>query len=139
MKFLMICSNQFKQPWPVIPFGACCVAESVRQNGHEVMVSDLCFSSDTVNDIYNAVNLFKPEVVGVSIRNIDDCVALGTKFLLADVKNRVIEPLKKIFSGPIIVGGPAVGISAREILEFLELSYAVHGDGEKTVTMFLEF
>ena len=73
MRVLLINSNRFKQPWPVIPFGLCCVASAVEEAGHEVKFLDLCFSRNPTRDIGQTVETFDPDVVGVSIRNIDNC------------------------------------------------------------------
>ena len=138
MRFLLIASNQFKHPWPVIPYGACCVAAAVRASGHEVRVLDLCFSRDTEQDIQTALRGFQPHAVGVSIRNIDDGCAVAPHFFLDDIKEKVMVPLRKSFSGALIIGGPAVGINAAEMLDFFDIEYAALGDGERVVVAFLD-
>ena len=137
MKILFINSNQFKQPWPILPFGLCCVSAAVKQAGHHVRILDLCFSSDTEKDITAAVNEFDPDVVGLSIRNIDNSAGYNTEFFLDEIDANTIRPLKNIFVGPIVIGGPSVGISGREMLEYLDLNYAIRGDGEAGMVEFL--
>ena len=131
-RVLLINSNRFKQPWPVIPFGLCCVASAAEAAGHEIRVLDLCFESRPEARIKRAVAEFSPEVVGVSVRNIDNSAGYNTLFLLDEVRDRVIAPLKETFEGPVIIGGPAVGINGAEMLEFFDLGLAVRGDGERT-------
>lgn len=138
MRVLLINSNQFKQPWPVIPFGLCCVAAATESAGHRVKVLDLCFSQDSERDICHAIKTFSPHVVGVSIRNIDNGVGYNPIFLLDDVKRSVIAALKSLFHGPIVLGGPAVGINGPEILQFMGLEYAIKGDGEEAFVRFLD-
>ena len=82
MKVLLISANTFKQPWPVIPFGLCCIAASVENARHEVKVLDLCFSKKPVAEIRSMVKKWNPHVVGVSIRNIDNSAGYNTLFLL---------------------------------------------------------
>jgi hypothetical protein len=137
MRVLLINANRFKQPWPVIPFGLCCVASSAEAAGHEVRVLDLCFSSKPECDIAATVREFAPEVVGVSVRNIDNSAGFNTLFLLDEVRDSVIEPLKRVFSGPVVIGGPAVGINGAELLDFFDLEFAVRGDGEAAFAEFL--
>jgi radical SAM superfamily enzyme YgiQ (UPF0313 family) len=138
MRVLLINANRFKQPWPVIPFGLCCVAASVEKAGHEVKVLDLCFSKSPAADIQDIVQGWRPDVVGVSIRNIDNSAGYSTLFLLEDTKLNVIAPLKNVFKGPIVIGGPSVGISGAEMLDFLDLQYAIRGDGETAMVEFLK-
>jgi len=130
MKVLLINANRFKQPWPVIPFGLCCVATYTENAGHDVKVLDLCFSRTPDHAIKKEVFGFQPHIIGVSIRNIDNSAGYRTLFLLDETRDQVIAPLKKVFSGPIVIGGPAVGISGAEMLEFFDLQYAIRGDGE---------
>lgn len=125
-KVLLINSNRFKHPWPVIPFGLCYIATVLETDGNnEVHFLDLCFSSDCKEDIQKAIRCFVPDVIGISIRNIDDTGGYNIHFLLEDVKNDVVDHCKREFPGPIIIGGPSVGISGKEMLEYFNLEYAV--------------
>ena len=55
MRLLLVASNQYHKPWPVIPFGACSIAQAADVSGHEVRVLDLNFSSNTAKDIQDAI------------------------------------------------------------------------------------
>lgn len=137
MKVLLINSNQCKQPWPVLPFGLCSVAAAVEKAGHVVSVLDLCFSRDPGEAIREKVRALDLDVVGVSIRNIDNSAGFNTEFLLDAVRDEVVEPLKACFTGAIVIGGPSVGINGAEMLEWFGLSYAITGDGEAAMPAFL--
>jgi hypothetical protein len=138
-KILLINSNRFKHPWPVIPFGLCYIATILESNGnHNVCFLDLCFSLNCEKDIQKAVQNFIPDVIGISIRNIDDTGGYNVHFLLEDVKNDVVNYCKKEFSGPIVIGGPSVGISGREMIDYFDLEYAVRGDGEAVMLEFVK-
>jgi hypothetical protein len=137
-KVLLINSNRFKHPWPVIPFGLCYIATSLEsRENNKVSFLDLCFSSDCEKDIQKEVRNFQPDVIGISIRNIDDTGGYQVHFLLEDVKNDVIDYCKREFQGPIVIGGPSVGISGREMLEYFDLEYAIQGDGEAVMPEFI--
>jgi radical SAM superfamily enzyme YgiQ (UPF0313 family) len=137
VKLLLINSNRFKQPWPVIPYGLCCIAASAEEAGHDVRVLDLCFADDPEKEIADTVEAFKPGVIGISVRNIDNGVGHRTRFLLEDIREHVIRPCRECFGGPVLIGGPAVGISGREMLHYFDLAYAICGDGELAVVEFL--
>ena len=137
-KVLLINSNRFKHPWPVIPFGLCYIATVLEAEGkNNVFFLDLCFSENCEEDIRRSIRDFIPDVIGISIRNIDDTGGYNIHFLLEDVKNDVIDYCKKEFSGPIVIGGPSVGISGREMLGYFDLEYAVCGDGESVMSEFV--
>jgi len=136
MKVLLINANRLKAPWPVIPFGLCCVAAALENVGHVVEVLDLCFSKNPESDLSGAIDGFRPEMIGVSIRNIDNSAGYNTEFLLEQTRDEVVAPLKRLFSGPVVIGGPAVGISGIEMLDFLGLDFAIRGDGEVAMVEF---
>lgn len=133
MNILLVNSNRLKHPWPVIPFGLCSVAAALEATGHDVSFLDLCFSKDPDREIRLALSKYTPELVGVSIRNIDNASGYNTIFLLDQIKAEVINPLKSTFEGPIVIGGSAVGISGAEMLDFFDLPLAIQGDGERTI------
>ncbi|MCG8571338.1 MAG: radical SAM protein [Spirochaetes bacterium] len=135
MKILLISSNQHKQMIPVIPIGLCWVAEALKQKGHKLYFLDLMFVTDCESKVKAIIETFLPDIIGIGIRNIDDC---NLFFFLKHIKNKIIEPVKAKFSGPIIIGGSAVGISGAEILEYLNLEYAVRGDGERSLVQFVD-
>lgn len=137
MKVLLINSNRFKHPWPVIPIGLCYVAAAVEAAGHEVQVLDLCFSDDCAQDIENSIRAFKPDVMGIGVRHIDNGVGYNTVFLLDEVRDEVVGPCKRYFQGPIVLGGAAIGINGVEILSYFDLEYAIRGDGESGMVAFL--
>ena len=137
-KVLLINSNRFKHPWPVIPFGLCYIATVLEAEGkNDVYFLDLCFSENCEEDISRSIRDFIPDVIGISIRNIDDTGGYNIHFLLEDVKNDVVDNCKKEFSGPIVIGGPSVGISGKEMLGYFDLEYAVCGDGETVMSEFV--
>jgi len=117
----------------VIPFGLCSVAAALEAAGHEVAFLDLCFSKDPDRQVRHALSKFKPELVGVGIRNIDNASGYNTIFFLDQIKTEVINPLKSTFEGPIVIGGSAVGISGAEMLHFFDLTLAIQGDGERAI------
>ena len=96
MRVLLINSNRFKQPWPVMPFGLCCVAASLEKSGCEVDFLDLCFSRNCARDIHNAVTDFKPNMVGVGIRNIDNSAGFKPEGICVNcrfIANRSIDDI----------------------------------------------
>src|SRR5881296_3346163 len=73
MRVLLVSANQERSPDPVAPLGLCYVATAAADAGHEVSVVDLCFSEDVFADVRSAVATGRPEAIGVSLRNVDNC------------------------------------------------------------------
>ena len=73
MRVLLVSANQERSPDPVAPLGLCYVATATERAGHDVRVLDLCFSVDVDADVAAAVAEHRPEVIGLSLRNVDNC------------------------------------------------------------------
>ena len=104
MRILLINTNRYKVPFPVMPVGLCSVAASLEAAGHQVRVLDLCFSVSPGRDIAAAVSSFSPEIAGVGVRNIDTANGIRPAFMLDRIKTDMIIPLKRAFAGPGCAG-----------------------------------
>ncbi|HEX9113776.1 MAG TPA: B12-binding domain-containing radical SAM protein, partial [Nitrospirota bacterium] len=51
MNVLIICTNRNKLPVPVLPSGACMIAEAAERAGHSVRLLDLMFQPDPLRAI----------------------------------------------------------------------------------------
>jgi radical SAM superfamily enzyme YgiQ (UPF0313 family) len=137
MNILLISTNRNRLPMPVMPVGACMVAEAVKRVGHAVHFLDLMFSRDAPGDIESAVTRMKPDVVGLSIRNIDNNDMRGTVFFLRDLP-AMVSAIRKKTAAPIVLGGAALGVMPEEILRLGNCSCCVIGDGEAVFPALLE-
>ncbi len=75
MRILLINTNQERWPIPAAPIGLSLVASSLRKAGHELRVIDrmFLFSKKQEQSLFpEAIKEFKPELIGLSIRNIDN-------------------------------------------------------------------
>ena len=133
MRILLISSNRERHPWPIPPVGACYVASNLENSGFDVQLLDIMFYENPTFEISDKIRQFMPDLVGVSIRNIDNVDRQSSCFYLTDVKNDVIDPIKRMTSAPIVIGGAAVSIMPERIMNFLDVDYAVCGEGEETL------
>jgi radical SAM superfamily enzyme YgiQ (UPF0313 family) len=132
MRVLLVNSNRERSPWPIVPVGLCKVASVLDDGGHEVQVLDLCFVRDPAQAIAEEAHRFRPEAVGVSVRNIDDLDSVRRRSYLGDIRTQVIEPLRHWDRTlPLVLGGAAVGVAPQGVLQALDADYAVVGDGER--------
>ncbi|MCK4505728.1 MAG: cobalamin-dependent protein, partial [Candidatus Aegiribacteria sp.] len=86
MKILLISSNRERHPWPIPPIGACYVASSLEHSGFDVQLLDILFSENPSSAITEKIRRFLPDMVAVSIRNIDNVDQQSPYFYLTDVK-----------------------------------------------------
>lgn len=77
MRALIVSTNRCHEPVPVMPIGACMVAEAAERAGHGVRVLDMMFARDPLAALRRELDGFRPEVVGISARNIDNADMLA--------------------------------------------------------------
>ena len=138
MNVLLVNPNREQMPWPALPVGLCTVATALERAGHDVELLDLTFSRDPYQDTLDAVLRRQPEVVGLTIRNIDNCNFESPLFYLAEIKQRVVSAVRRgAPSSTLIVGGSAVNVSPRDVFDYLEADYALVGEGEEALPALL--
>jgi len=129
MKILLVSTNRNILPMPVMPIGACIVAHAAERSGHTVRLLDLMFARDATAGVESAVAGFRPDLVGVSVRNIDNNDMRNTVFFLDDLRE-IVKALRAGSGAPILLGGAALGVMPEEILRLADVSGCVIGDGE---------
>lgn len=84
----------------------------------------------TSDDLVALLQEYNPDFVGVGLRNIDNVTMRSCKWYLEDVKNRIIETIRKTTKVPIIVGGSGFSIAPKPVLNYLQADYGVIGEAE---------
>ena len=129
MNVLIINTNRNHFPMPVIPLGACMVAESAERAGHAVQLLDLAFYRDPLQAVRTALKKNAPDVVGLSVRNIDNNDIQSPAFYIKDVAG-IVDVIRSVTPAPVVMGGAAVSVMPEELLRYTGASVAVLGDGE---------
>jgi radical SAM superfamily enzyme YgiQ (UPF0313 family) len=115
----------------VPPIGEAYLASYLLSKGHEVKLLDLTLSSDYKRDISRLIDDFEPQLIGISIRNIDSTTYPGNLFFYLPASN-IIRYIKQLVEPkiPVILGGAGFSIFSEEILRDLNHDIGVIGDGE---------
>lgn len=129
MRILLISANREKVPYPVLPIGLCYVASALEKAGHDVHVEDLCFRKDPRRAVQLAVAKHRPRLIGLGLRNMDNCDFYRTKDFLPEA-TELLMACRGASSSPILLGGSAFSVMPREIFEFLQPDFGIAGDGE---------
>ncbi len=87
-----------------LPIGLAYVAAHIDERRHPLEVLDLMFSRNALADVEAAVRQFQPEVVGLSIRNLDNQSALNPQWHLPAVRE-IVQRLRSVSSARIVCGG----------------------------------
>ena len=137
MRVLLINSNRKVDLLAAPPLGLCYVASATETAGHEVKLVDLCFSGNHVQkELFHAIRSFDPQVIGISLRNIDNVNMLHPISYLPAIR-QVTEYIKQIAAVPLVVGGSGASLMPEHILNLLAADYIVVSDGEETFVKLL--
>ncbi len=136
MRVLLIATNRHHRLMSRLearpmPIGLAYVAGHLDHNRHTVKVLDLMFSEDYLGDTERTVSEFAPDLVGISLRNLDNQSYLDTQWALPLTRD-VIEVVRGASRAPIVCGGPAFSILPKECFEFLVPDLGVSGDAGET-------
>src|SRR6266571_4090554 len=123
-RVLLVSTNRERQPYPVVPNGLACVASALDGAGHRVRFLDLCFASDPVASARAAAAEFSPDIIGVSVRNIDNSDAIALRHYTPEARS-VLHALRRAApSAKVVAGGAAFGVAPEALFRDLAVDYA---------------
>ncbi len=137
MHTLLISANTEKINMPTLPMGLGCVAAALVAAGHSVRFLDLMAVEDWQPLLQEAFFRTAPDVIGISIRNIDDQVSEAPRFLLERARE-VVAFCQAGARAPIVLGGAGYSIFPESVLNYTGAEMGIQGEGEKAFVMLLE-
>lgn len=137
MRVLLVYTNRTRIMEPAPPIGLSYVATATRDAGNDVRFLDLMLSKEPFADLKSALKEFQPEVVGFSIRNIDNIIAQRCAKQFDEVRD-FLNVVRENSQARIVIGGPAVSILGGSSLEQLPADFAIIGEGEISFPQLLE-
>jgi radical SAM superfamily enzyme YgiQ (UPF0313 family) len=126
---LLISANAEQIHMPTLPLGLNCVAVAARNAGHEVRLLDLMGEENGRDAVCGVVDDLRPDLIGVSVRNVDDQAMAHPRFLLDDVK-AVIALCRSVSDAPIVLGGAGYSMFPQSALAYLGADLGICGEGE---------
>lgn len=128
MKVLLISSNTLKVPYPVYPLGLDHVAGAVTDQ-HDVRIEDLN-ALDDMEMLAPAIRSFEPDVVGVSLRNIDNTDQTDQQSFVSEYR-RLGQLIRRTTRATLVLGGTGFTLFPRELMDVLGADYGILGEGER--------
>lgn len=132
LSVLLVSPNQERTPDPVPPIGAAYVADAARRAGHAVRIADACFDGPAFPVRLAALlDELRPDVVGLSLRNVDNTTLLGTRSYVPAYREvagviRAHAPRAKL-----VLGGSAFTLFPHALLDALGADHGIAGEGEQ--------
>ncbi len=135
MKILLVYTNRYEMLRPA-PIGIAYLCRTLLEAGHEVEVTDMLFAKNPSRLLDEAIVRFKPDVVGFSIRNLDNQDMDNPANPLPEIKAHVQSVKQRGIT--TVLGGSAFTTLPAEILEYMEADFGIAGQGEAALPMLLQ-
>ena len=137
MRVLLISPNREHLPDPAFPLGLAYVAAALKRHGHLVRALDLCFADDPEHAIAGDIAAFRPEIIGMSLRNIDD-VAYPKKHSYLRDYQKAMAAVRKYTGVPVVLGGSGFTIMPGAFMRELGADFGIAGEGERAFPRLLK-
>ncbi len=135
MRVLLFSLNKEILPEPAFPLGLAFIASALEHTGHETEVFDLCVQD--IEDLASVIDGFQPEVVALSLRNVDNVAYPETTTYLSHYQ-KTVSALRKLTDAVFVLGGPGYSLFAERLLVELQCDYGVVGSGEGVIVRLLD-
>jgi radical SAM superfamily enzyme YgiQ (UPF0313 family) len=137
MRVLLIAANTERMNILPLPLGPALVAAATQKAGHDVSILNLMFEGNAQSAIRDVIREFRPQVIGISVRNIDDQNMADPKFLLPPVRE-VVATCRRLCDAPIVAGGAGYSIFPGAALCYLGADIGIRGEGEIAFPVLLD-
>jgi radical SAM superfamily enzyme YgiQ (UPF0313 family) len=128
MKVLLISANTVRIPYYIYPLGLDYVAGAISDK-HTVRIADINLAKGSAA-LIDIIREYNPEIIGISIRNIDNTDVHETKAFATQYRD-LVDAIRKNSPAIIILGGSGFTIFPAQLMELLRADYGIIGEGER--------
>lgn len=128
MKVLLVSANTLKDPYPVYPLGLDYVAAAIADD-HEVQIADMN-ELGGVESLAGTIRGFSPDVVGVSLRNIDNTDVEDPMGFMGSYRT-IVQAIREHSDAVLVLGGSGFTIHPESFMDVLKADYGILGEGER--------
>jgi radical SAM superfamily enzyme YgiQ (UPF0313 family) len=128
MKVLLISANTVRIPYYIYPLGLDYVAASIS-NKHTVKIADVNIDKK-IESLITIIRDFVPDVIGVSIRNIDNTDAHEARSFLKRYRE-LMYSIRENSAATVVLGGSGFTIFPKQLMKILKPDYGIIGEGER--------
>jgi radical SAM superfamily enzyme YgiQ (UPF0313 family) len=138
MKVMFVSINKLKSYRPVLPIGMVTVATQLQVLGHPVRCVDLMFEVDDEQAVKTNLREFLPDVVGISIRNVDSLNLLEPA-IYTPLALEVADWCREVCPGvKILLGGAGFTTVPEDLMDFIGADYGLTGFAEQSIVQLIE-
>ena len=138
-RVLFVYANPAVTAQPVPPYGLECVAHAFRVAGNDVEILSPFLEDDALGTLRAAIADARPDLVGFSVRNLDDALVvrgaegegdIDTRDYTGDVAPLVAEAIRLVGRDNVVLGGSALGAAPLAVGRSLGARWVVAGPAE---------
>jgi radical SAM superfamily enzyme YgiQ (UPF0313 family) len=133
----LISANRERMPYPVAPVGLAYIAEALLAEGHDCRAIDLCFSEDIEHDLTQMVADFSPDLIGISLRNLDNLTYPPSISYVPELEE-TIAIIRRCTPAPIVIGGSGFSLAPLPLMQRLEVDFGIVGEGEESMAKLVQ-
>lgn len=137
MKVLLIGANVASTPYYVYPLGLSMIASALKNSGHEASQFDFLKNNMSIESIENEIKSFIPDIIGISMRNIDNVNFMNEQRYIDAVKE-IVGKIRHMTKAPVVMGGSGFSITPEAILREVGADYGIVGEGESLMVQFAD-
>jgi radical SAM superfamily enzyme YgiQ (UPF0313 family) len=128
MKILLVSTNTVQHPYPTYPLGLDYVMNAISPP-HQVSCIDMNEVKESAGIVAVLADL-RPDVIGISIRNIDNTDDTRTEAFIGEIST-LIDTIRRHSQGVIVLGGSGFTILPGEFMARLDADFGIIGEGER--------
>ena len=111
------------------------IAGALGEHGHDVEIADWFGSGESTEWVLDAVQRHVPDLVGLSVRNLDNANSIHQEGYVAETRE-LIRDIRARSDAPILLGGSGFSLMPERFLEAVGADYGIVGEGEALVVEF---
>jgi radical SAM superfamily enzyme YgiQ (UPF0313 family) len=131
-KILLISANAFTTPYPVYPLGISYLITYLEKRLPDYCFSFFDFNTQSINDLTEKLKSNKFDIVGISLRNIDDINIFEKNSFIGWYKT-IFQIVRENTNAIIVAGGPGFSIFPELLFETLQPDFGIKGEGEEAL------
>jgi len=134
-RVLLVSANREHFPAPVFPLSLAYMAGALKKHGVSIRIFDAGLHRSPQEELISVLKTFRPDSVGLSLRNIDNAAYPFTQFYVPDYVS-LIQAIRSHSRSRVLLGGPAFSIFPTELMNLLGAEAGVTGEGEAETERF---
>ncbi|MDY6838010.1 MAG: B12-binding domain-containing radical SAM protein [Thermodesulfobacteriota bacterium] len=127
MHVALVNTNRIRPP--IAPIGIDYVAEALSSAGHQVKILDLCWAEDGESAMRDFFGRTSVDLVGVTLRNTDDC-AFASRESFLEPFSSIVKAIGDFTDAPVVVGGVGFSVMPEQVLKRCGAYLGLWGEGE---------